>query len=111
MTNNATSTLLDRDPNTEPLWNCLNTVIDPEAGINVMELGLIYKITRTENHVHILMTMTSPACPMGDLLLSDIETAVRKVVPATTKIDVELTFNPLWEPSMMTEAAREHFGW
>ena len=101
----------DINPETAPIWDCLVNVIDPEAGINVIELGLIYKITAAEDRVHILMTMTSPACPMGDLLLSDIEIAVKKVMPPTTEIDVELTFNPLWEPSMMTETAREHFGW
>lgn len=101
----------DINPEIAPIWACLSNVIDPEAGINVIELGLIYKITWLEDRVHILMTMTSPACPMGDLLLSDIELAVKDLVPATTKVDVELTFNPLWSPSMMTAAARDHFGW
>lgn len=101
----------DINPETAPIWDCLVNVIDPEAGINVIELGLIYKITSKEDSVCILMTMTSPACPMGDLLLSDIETAVKNVVSEATKINVKLTFTPLWSPSMMTDAARTHFGW
>ncbi len=50
----------------DKLWACLCNVMDPEVGINVVELGLIYKITVTNKDVHILMTMTSAACPMGD---------------------------------------------
>jgi metal-sulfur cluster biosynthetic enzyme len=95
----------------DELWSCLCNVIDPEAGINVVELGLIYKITVTKYDVHILMTMTSAACPMGDLLINDIEQAISQALPDVTTVNVELTFNPLWDPSMMSETARKHFGW
>jgi metal-sulfur cluster biosynthetic enzyme len=95
----------------DKLWACLCNVMDPEVGINVVELGLIYKITVTNKDVHILMTMTSAACPMGDLLLGDVKQAICEVIPDGVKVNVELTFDPLWDPSMMSEIARKHFGW
>lgn len=79
--------------------------------MNIVDLGLVYGITVTANGVHVLLTMTSPACPMGEMIIDDVETALRKTLPAGMQVETELTFTPPWEPSMMSNVAREHFNW
>lgn len=98
-------------PSKDEILDWLKAVIDPEAGINIVDMGLIYDIHIIEHTLQITMTMTSPACPVGDLLIEDVENCLRSHVLPDTHIKVELSFNPLWEPSMMSEAARESFGW
>ena len=98
-------------PANDEIMGWLKTVIDPEAGINIVDMGLIYDVRWVSNKLTLIMTMTSPACPVGDMLLEEVETCLRSHVPTETDIDVELSFNPLWDPSMMSEAARESFGW
>ncbi len=98
-------------PDRECIIATLSQVIDPEAGINIVDLGLIYDVQWIDTTLKITMTMTSPACPVGDLLLADVEKCLRKTLPPSAEINLELSFNPLWEPSMMSPSARETFGW
>lgn len=93
------------------LREALRKVIDPEAGMNIVDLGLIYGIAVTPEIVCVEMTMTSPACPLGDLIVKDVEDALRACVPPGTGIDVRLVWDPPWEPARMSDAARRHFGW
>ena len=98
-------------PSKNEILDWLKAVIDPEAGINIVDMGLIYDIDLVGHTLQITMTMTSPACPVGDMLVEEVETCLRSHAPPETDIRVELSFSPLWEPSMMSEAARENFGW
>ena len=76
----------------------LKKVIDPELGIDVWTLGLIYEITViSETKVHILMTFTSPLCPVGGLIMSKVSEAVKDA--GYTDVDVEITFEPAWKPT------------
>lgn len=110
----ATSTESPADhslPSVDSIRQALREVIDPEVGMNIVELGLVYDIVVKPDLVHVLVTMTSPACPMGDMILDDIKAVLSKVLPPRTRLDVELTWSPPWEPSMMSEKARRHFDW
>ena len=98
-------------PANDEILGWLKTVIDPEAGINIVDMGLIYDIQCEANKLTLIMTMTSPACPVGDMLLEEVETCLRSHSAPETDIAVELSFNPLWDPSMMSDTARESFGW
>lgn len=95
----------------ESILKLLKTIIDPETGINIVDMGLIYEVAPSEEGVFIKMGMTSAACPMGDLILADMNRALRTIYVTPNKIDIEVTFNPPWEPSMMSESARKEFGW
>ena len=95
----------------ESILKLLETIIDPETGINIVDMGLIYEVTPSSEEVFIKMGMTSAACPMGDLILADMNRALRTIYVTPNKIDIEVTFNPPWEPSMMSESARKEFGW
>ena len=71
----------------------LKTVIDPEVGMNIVDLGLIYAIELTPAGIAVRMTMTSPACPMGQLIMDDIEAALQRLAPARAR-EVELVWSP-----------------
>lgn len=89
----------------------LRKVVDPEVGINIVELGLIYRIESMPAHVLIEMTMTSPACPMGDLIEDDARQELARGLPPDRQVELRLVWEPPWDPSMMSESARTHFGW
>ena len=89
----------------------LRQVIDPEVGRDIVSLGLVYRVEVAPGSLVIEMTMTSPACPMGDMIVGDVHAALAKVLPATTEPDIRLVWEPPWNPSMMNEATKQHFGW
>ena len=98
-------------PITEDLVrDALSTVIDPEAGMNVVDLGLVYAIEIADERIHVRMTMTTPACPMGDMILDQAHAAIETVAPDAA-IELELVWDPPWTPALMSENARGFFGW
>lgn len=89
----------------------LRRVIDPEVGMNIVDLGLIYKVDIAGDAVTIDMTMTSPACPMGDMMVDEVKATLDAMLPSGMSAEVRLVWSPPWEPSLMSEAARKHFQW
>jgi len=89
----------------------LRRVVDPEVGINIVDMGLVYRIESLPEHVLIEMTMTSPPCPMGDMIEDDARQELARGLAQERQVDLRIVWEPPWEPSMMTESAREHFGW
>lgn len=88
----------------------LKTVYDPEIPVNIYDLGLIYEIdTNDQKEVNIEMTLTAPNCPVVDMLLMDVEDAV-KGVEGVEKVKVNLVFDPPWDKSMLSEEARLELG-
>ncbi len=98
-------------PTEEEVRNALRSVIDPEVGMNIVDLGLVYGVEISGNKVHVDLTMTTPACPMGGMILDNARQALAATLPDDTEIDLKLVWEPRWEPSRMSEHAREHFGW
>jgi FeS assembly SUF system protein len=94
----------------EEVVKALKTVYDPEIPVDVYELGLIYEINIFPfNNVHILMTLTSPACPSAEEIPGEIERKVR-AVPNINDVQVELTFSPPYTQDMMSEVAKLELG-
>lgn len=96
------------------VWEQLATCYDPEIPINIVELGLIYQcdivpLPEGGNRIDIKMTLTAPGCGMGAILQADVANKV-KSVPNVTDVNVELVFEPQWDQSRMTEAARLQAG-
>ncbi len=88
----------------------LKTVFDPEIPVNIYDLGLIYDIQVTEaDEVVVLMTLTAPTCPIAGNLPLEVEDAIR-TIPEVTKAKVLLTFDPPWNPGMLSEEARLELG-
>jgi metal-sulfur cluster biosynthetic enzyme len=93
------------------VWEALRTVIDPEAGESVVDLGLVYRVECGSGGVQVDMTMTSPACPYGAAIAEEAERAIRAACPTAQDVAVELVYDPPWTPERMSEAARKRFGW
>jgi FeS assembly SUF system protein len=88
----------------------LKTVFDPEIPVNIYELGLIYDIDIQDGgEVKLKMTLTSPGCPVAGSLPGEVQARVEGV-PGVASVEVELVWEPSWNPSMMTEAARLQLG-
>jgi FeS assembly SUF system protein len=88
----------------------LKEVYDPEIPVNVYDLGLIYNVDVDEsNSANIIMTLTAPGCPVVDILVDDITQAAQSVEGVET-VNVDLTFEPPWDKSMMSEEARLELG-
>src|SRR6266545_4585031 len=98
-------------PDDEAVREALRQVDDPEAGMNIVDLGLVYGVDVTANAVHVDLTMTTAACPMADMIAEQARDAIALIAPAGTAIDVRLVWDPPWTPDKMTGIAREHFGW
>jgi FeS assembly SUF system protein len=94
----------------EKVVEAIKLVYDPEIPVDVYELGLIYEINIFPiNNIHILMTLTSPACPSAESIPSEIEMRVREV-EGVNDVEVEVTFDPPYAPDMMSEAAKLELG-
>ena len=92
----------------------MRTCFDPEIPINVVDLGLVYDAVVShredgERLVEIRMTLTAPGCGMGDILVDDVRTKL-ELIPTVAEADVELVFDPPWNRSMMSDAARLETG-
>lgn len=89
----------------------LKRVVDPEIGINIVDLGLVYEIdVNEENDVQVLMTLTAPNCPFGDMIMMETEFAVRSVKEANL-VKINLTFDPPWNPDIhVSDEAKYQMG-
>ena len=88
----------------------LKEVYDPEIPVNIYDLGLIYELNINKaREVSLLMTFTAPNCPMADEVMAEAKQAV-EAVPGVTRCDIELTFEPVWDKSMLSEEARVELG-
>jgi len=97
-------------PTRDAIIDALKTVYDPEIPIDIYDLGLIYEVrVSTDGTVHILMTLTTPNCPSAQQLPSDVEQAARSV-PGVIDVTVEITFDPPWDKTMMSESALFQIG-
>ncbi|MDO5523314.1 MAG: iron-sulfur cluster assembly protein [Bacteroidia bacterium] len=88
----------------------LRTVYDPEIPVNIYDLGLIYDVDIDDaNNVTVEMTFTSPSCPAADFILMDVQMKVESI-PEVNSVDLNLTFEPPWDKSMMSEEALLELG-
>ena len=98
----------------EMVWEQLKTCYDPEIPVNIVDLGLVYLCELQDaeeggKKVHIKMTLTAPGCGMGPVLASDVKMKI-ETLPGVKNADVEVVFDPVWDRSMMSEAARLQLG-
>jgi len=102
--------ILDKLGIADKIKAVLETVFDPEIPVNICELGLIYEIiTKEDGTAKIVMTLTAPACPVAGELLDEVQRKVAAVEGVKNSL-VELTFDPKWEKSMMSDEARLELG-
>ena len=94
----------------ESVFKALGTILDPEFGLSIVELGLIYDVNISDEQVTAVMTLTSPYCPAGDVIMGGVRSMLEKIGGGRV-IQVQLTWEPRWTPAMMTRAACEELGW
>ncbi len=94
----------------EQVRSALENVIDPELGINVVDLGLIYNILIEEKKIAIDMTLTTPGCPLAGMLAGNVEQALREAFP-DMEVEVSLVWDPPWSPEMLSEEAKAQLGY
>ncbi len=86
-------------------------VFDPELGLNVVDLGLIYDIQVAEGKtVDVKMTLTSPGCPVGPQIIAGVQNYVHQAYPDLDEINVHVVWTPMWDPGMMTQEAKDQLG-
>jgi metal-sulfur cluster biosynthetic enzyme len=92
------------------VWEALKQCYDPEIPVNIVDLGLVYEVKVEEElpgdaNVYIRMTLTAPGCGMGPMIAADVKRRVQQL-PGVSNVLVELVFDPIWTPELMTEAAK-----
>lgn len=103
---------MSRPIHDDDVRDALRQVMDPEAGMNIVDLGLLYGIdTDADGLTTVQLTMTSAGCPMTGMILDDAQAALERSLGADAPVRVELVWDPPWTPERMTDLAREHFGW
>jgi metal-sulfur cluster biosynthetic enzyme len=98
-------------PQAQCIFDVLSQVIDPEVGENIVDLGLVYGIEMNQNIAKITLTLTSMACPMGEMLLEDIHETLTKKLPNELEFDINLVWEPPWNPDMISVEAKQRLGW
>lgn len=104
-------TLSDQEVALKVVYSALETVIDPEVGINIVDLGLVYGVDVSAERVAVAMTLTSPACPMGAHLAEESREAIQAQVPPAVAVDIKLVWEPAWSPEKMSAKAKQLLGW
>ncbi|MBI4232632.1 metal-sulfur cluster assembly factor [Candidatus Peregrinibacteria bacterium] len=96
-----------KEQRTEPYWKELNKIIDPEVHIGIIDLGLVYQVNiSNEGHAHVIMTLTSPGCPVGPILIQEVEDKMR-MQPGVESVEVEIVWDPVWNQDFIDEDLRE----
>lgn len=97
-------------PTEDQILDSLREVVDPELGMNIVDLGLIYGVEVEPARISVRMTMTTPACPMSGLITDNVRETLAALTADQVAIDVELVWDPPWHPGMMADVARTLFG-
>ena len=92
------------------ILTALKHVLDPEIGVNIVDLGLVYEVKVENGDVYITMTMTTPGCPLHESISKGAEEAVRQL-PGVENVKVDLVWEPAWTPERMSDWARKQLGW
>ena len=94
-----------------PVLEALCRVVDPEVAMSIVDVGLVLGVTITGERLHVVMTMTSAACPVTDVIVDDVGAELDKVAPEGMAVDVELVWEPAWTPERMSAKAKVFMGW
>jgi metal-sulfur cluster biosynthetic enzyme len=100
----------DPDPLVDLLYAMLHEVIDPEVGVNIVDLGLVFEVTMVGRRADVRMTLTTPGCPLSGYM----DDSIRYVLTQRPEIDdthMDLVWDPAWGPHMMTDQAKRQLGW
>lgn len=94
-----------------PIERALRRVIDPELALTIVDVGLVYGVTITDDRLHLRLTMTSAACPVTDVIVDEVHAELDRLAPPEMQLEIEVVWEPAWSPERMSERARQFMGW
>ena len=94
-----------------PVIGALARVVDPELALSIVDVGLVYGVNIVNDKARVRMTMTSPACPVIDVILEEVENELDTVLPRAWPIEIELVWEPPWAPERMSARAKRFMQW
>lgn len=100
---------MNATPDATAVWEALRSIPDPEFGVNIVDLGLIYSVECNDGDIAVTMTLTTPSCPSGGWIYEGTKQALANL-PGAKKVEVEMVFEPPWSPAMLSEAANHQLG-
>ena len=95
----------------EKIRETLKEILDPEIGLNIVDLGLVYQIELRPEELYIQITMTSPTCPLSGVITRNMDQVLRKTFPNLGEMTIELVWDPAWSPELMSDTAKKQLGW
>jgi metal-sulfur cluster biosynthetic enzyme len=95
----------------QPVADALGRVVDPEMALTILDVGLVYRVAVDDATARVVMTMTSAACPVADLIVEDVEIELERVLPRDRFIEVDVVWEPPWTRERMSDRARRFMGW
>lgn len=98
---------IDLDPD---VIDCLKDVLDPEIGLSIVDMGLVYRALRTADRVDVAITLTTRACPLGTMIVRDARSCLQARFTGQADVDVELVWEPVWKPDRITSQGRIMLG-
>jgi metal-sulfur cluster biosynthetic enzyme len=98
------------DVNNPDVLAALKGVIDPEIGINIVDLGLVYRAEYSPQGIQVALTMTAPSCPLSEMVVEEVREVLQANFAETAAIQVELVWDPPWNADRMSDAARQLLG-
>lgn len=93
------------------ITEALRRVVDPEMALSILDIGLVYRVSASAGEAHVLMTMTSAACPATELIAEEVEVRLEQALPRGTRVNVELCWEPAWTPDRMSDIGKRFMGW
>lgn len=100
-----------RGPEVDQLREALRAVIDPEVGLDIIDLGLLYRLEYVGDALEADLTMTTPACPATTMMAGEVERILRESLPPGAECRVRVVWDPPWDPERISAAGRERLGW
>ena len=95
----------------KPIEDALQRVVDPEVAMTIVDVGLVYGVTVADDRLQVLLTMTSAACPVVDVIVEDVGAELDGVAGGDMSVDVELVWDPAWTTDRMSARAKAFMGW
>jgi metal-sulfur cluster biosynthetic enzyme len=96
--------------NVEQIREWLRQVYDPELGVNIVDLGLVYEIRDEPDSVYVRMTLTTPGCPMHDTIIGGVNRVLNEHLKESKEVKVDIVWEPMWSPDNMSEEAKDSLG-
>ena len=98
------------NPVEQAIWNALTEVMDVEVGVNIVDLGLVYKVVVSSDRAGVDITTTSPSCPVHVSMAEEVRQVILRKVPSLSEVEVQVVRDPPWTPERMSEAAKKLLG-